>query len=178
MFTMFMTFFSSLWNAERDLVRGAKSGQYSTTTVAAKAMLMFVLPVILESWMRGEFDDEDKDDDEMLQGMLMSIALYPIQSIPVIRDMASAVGSDYGYNMSPIAQMLERALTSGKQAVENSLSDDDVTRAQTKAISKGVGAALGVPGVNQVWATGEHLAEVIEEGEDLTIRELIYGPKR
>ena len=41
-----------------------------------------------------------------------------------------------------------------------------------------IGAALGVPGVNQAWATGEHLYDVIETGEEFTTRELLFGPDR
>ena len=77
MFTMFMTFFSSLWNMERDLVKGAKAGTYSTTTVAAKVMFLFTLPVLFEMLMRGEFSTDDDDDETAAQKMLTGVALFP-----------------------------------------------------------------------------------------------------
>jgi len=74
-FTMFMTFFSALWNLQRDLVKGAQSGKYSTTTVAAKAMFLFTIPVLFEMMMRGEFAKEDQEPEELLQETLTKVAL-------------------------------------------------------------------------------------------------------
>lgn len=176
-FTMFMTFFSSLGNLSRDLVRGGKSGQYSPTTIAAKTMFLFTLPVFFEMLMRGKLDEPEDEDDRMSK-FLSSVALYPVQSIPFIRDIASGALSDFGYNSSPVAAMMGRGITSGKGLVENIMTDEEVTKSQLKNVSKLAGAAFGIPGINQVWSTGEHLYDVIEEGEEATTRELLFGPDR
>ena len=176
MFTMFMTFFSSLWNMERDLVRGARSGRYSVTNVAAKAMWFFVVPMFLETLMRGDWGDEDDEDE--LQRFLLNTALYPAQSIPFIRDAANGLLGEYRYQITPIAGVLEQGFKTLPEIVERGFTDEEITKGQWKGGSKFVGAVTGIPGVNQAWATGEHLYEVLEEGEDLTIRELIYGPKK
>lgn len=180
MFTMFMTFFSSLWNMERDLVKGAKAGTYSTTTVAAKVMFLFTLPVLFEMLMRGEFStDDDSDDDETLtQKMLTKTALYPIQSVPFVRDVANAVGGDFGYNISPMQQIMEQGVRTIPEVVERGFTDEEITGGQAKGATKFVGAALGIPGTGQAWATGEHLHEVLVEGEDFTLREFLFGPDR
>jgi len=177
MLTMFMTFFSSLWNMERDLVKGAKSGRYSTTNVASKAMFLFTIPVLFEMMMRGELG-EPEDDDDRLQRMLTNTALFPAQSIPFIRDVASASVGEFGYNMTPLAAVLEQGTMSIPELVKRGFTDEDITKGQVKGSSKFVGAAVGVPGVNQAWATGEHLYDVLVEGEDASMHSFLFGPER
>lgn len=179
MFTMFMTFFSSLWNIERDLARGAKSGKYSVTDVGARAALLFVIPVIAEMALRGElFPADDEDPEAVAEKALLKMALYPVASMPFIRDIASGVGSGYGYSMSPIGDLLEKGVKNIPALAEGALTDDEITRGEVKGTVQFMGAWFGVPGVSQAWATSEHLYQVIEEGEELTLKEALYGPER
>lgn len=178
MFTMFMTFFSSLWNMKRDLVKGAKSGVYSTSSVAAKLMFMFTIPVLFEMMMRGEFATDDDDDETMTQKMLTSVAMYPIQSVPFVRDVANAVTGDFGYNISPLQSVIEQGTRTIPTIIERGFTDEEITKSQVKGASKFIGAAAGVPGTTQAWATGEHLYDVVVEGEELTTHQLLFGPKR
>jgi GGDEF domain-containing protein len=177
MITMFMTFFSALWNSQRDLVKGAKAGQYSTTTVAAKLLFLFAVPVYAEMLLRGEFGGEDDDESDM-QKYLLKLALYPTQSIPFVRDAANSISGEFGYNISPVASLIEQGMNATPGLVERLFTDDEVTLGQAKGTSKLLAAGAGIPGVNQAWATGEHLFDVIENGEDLTFRELAFGPDR
>lgn len=178
-FTMFMTFFSSLWNIERDLVRGASSGLYSKSSTAAKLMFVFALPVYLQMLMQGDFGGDNKDDKESaLQKYLTQLALYPIQSVPFLRDFASPFLTKYGYNISPVAQLIEQGTQSIPKLATAPFTDKEIKKSQVKGASKFIGAAAGVPGVNQAWATGEHLYDVLKNGEDLTLRELLYGPDK
>jgi hypothetical protein len=177
MFTMFMTFFSSLWNLERDLVKGAKSGRYSVTSVGAKAMFLFSIPVLFEMMMRGEFGGDD-EPEEQLQEVLTKTAMFPLQSVPFVRDLVNGVGGGYGYNISPIASLIEQGLQATPKVAEALVTDEEITGSQAKGASKFVGAAFGIPGTGQAWATGEHLYEVIEEGEDFTVHQLLFGPAK
>lgn len=178
MFTMFMTFFSSLWNMERDLVKGAKSGAYSTTSVAAKAMFLFTIPVLFEMMMRGEFSRDDDDEESIAQTMLTKVAMYPVQSVPFVRDIANAVTGDFGYNISPMQSIIEQGTRTIPQLVERGFTDEEVTKAQVKGATKFIGAAAGIPGTGQAWATGEHIYDVVVEGEELTLHQLLFGPER
>ena len=177
-FTMFMTFFSALWNLQRDLVKGAQSGKYSTTTVAAKTMFLFTIPVLFEMMMRGEFAKEDQEPEELLQETLTKVALYPIASIPFVRDAANGLFSGYQYNASPVTSIVEQGLQGLKGAGNAVLTDDELTKGQIKSISKLAGAGLGVPGTGQAWATGEHLYDVLAEGEEFTTHQFLFGPER
>ena len=177
-FTMFMTFFSSLWNLQRDLVKGAQSGAYSTTTVAAKTMFLFTLPVIFEMMMRGEFAEPEGDEDDRLQDMLTKVALYPVQSVPFVRDIVNGVIGGYGYNASPVTSQVEMGLQGLKGMSNAILADGELTKGQVKAVSKLAGVTVGLPGTAQAWATGEHLYDVVAEGEEFTTHEFLFGPKR
>jgi hypothetical protein len=177
MFTMFMTFFSSLWNLERDLVKGARSGRYSTTNVAAKAMFLFTLPVLFEMMMRGEFG-ADEEPEETLQKMLTKVAMFPVQSIPFVRDIANGATGEFGYNISPLASIIEQGTRSIPAVITRGFTDEEITKGQIKGATKFIGAAVGIPGTGQAWATGEHLFEVIADGEDFTMHQLLFGPER
>ena len=177
MFTMFMTFFSSLWNLERDTVKGAKSGAYSTTSIAAKLMFLFTVPVLFEMLMRGEFSEDDEDDETNLQKMLTGVAMYPVQSIPFVRDVANAVTGDFGYNISPLQSVIEQGTQTIPELIKRGFTDEEITKGQVKGASKFAGAAFGIPGTAQAWATGEHLYNVVVDGEDLTLHETLFGPK-
>jgi hypothetical protein len=177
MFTMFMTFFSSLWNNQRDLKRGAKSGRYSVTTVGAKLAFLYTIPVLFEMLMRGDLGEPD-DEDERLQKFLTNSAMYPVATVPFIRDVASGAIGDFGYNLSPLQQILEQGTKSIPEVVERGFTDEEITEGQAKGATKFIGAALGIPGTGQAWATGEHLYDVAVEGEDFTIHQLLFGPER
>ena len=178
MFTMFMTFFSSLWNMQRDLAKGAKSGRYSTTTVAAKSMFLFAVPVLFEMLMRGEMGEPEDDDDTRLQRYLTNTALFPVQSVPFIRDAASAVTGEFGYNISPLASIIEQGTQAIPELITRGFTDEDITKGQVKGSTKFIGATVGIPGINQAWATGEHLFDVMAEGEELTMHQFLFGPER
>lgn len=178
-FTMFMTFFSSLGNLGIDLKKGVQSGKLSYTDVAAMSMFLYTLPVFFEMLMRGELAaPEDEEDDDRLAQFMLKLAMYPTTSLPVIRDITSAVLSDYGYSASPPAAMLERGLQAFKSIGEATFTDKEVTQSQIKNASKLTFAFLGVPGVSQTWASFEHVQQVMEDGEEFAIREFLFGPDR
>jgi hypothetical protein len=171
LFTMFMTFFSSLWNMQRDLVKGASEGYHTPTDTAARVMFMFMLPVLLESLMRDGLPDED--DEEWMQDYVRDLALYPLMTVPIARDVASHVIGDFKYQMSPISGIVSKGL----DGVEGVTDYENLTWYKTKNAIKFTGAVLHIPGTNQAMGTAEHLYQVMEEGEDLTLRELLYGPE-
>ena len=71
----------------------------------------------------------------------------------------------------------EKGIQGYKQIGERAFTDEEITKGAAKSATKLTGVLLTIPGVSQAWSTGEHLYDVIEEGEDFTVRELIFGPK-
>ena len=145
--------------------------------VAAKVMFLFTLPVIFESLLRGDLSDEDLTPEEKAQKLAAKLALYPVQSVPFVRDMASASVGEFGYNISPIAQLIEQGTRTIPEVLTRPITDEEITKGQAKGAVKFAGAALGIPGTAQAWATGEHLYDVMVDGEDFTVREFLFGPK-
>ena len=173
--TMFMTYFSSLWNLERDIVKGAKSGKYNALDLAAKGLFFFTLPVLFEMLLRGKFGDDD-DDEVIAQKLALQLALFPIQSVPFVRDLANASATDFGYTMSPVASILAKGIEGGSAISSDVWEGEDISARDIKNVTKLAGAAFGIPGTGQAWNSGEHLYNVLAEGEDLTFRELVIGP--
>jgi hypothetical protein len=169
--TMFMTYFSALWNMERDMVKGFRSERYSTTDIAAKALFLFAVPVVFEMLLRGDFGDDD-DAATIAEKIAVKTAIFPIQSVPFIRDIVNAKVTGFSYAMSPVASMIEKGLASSQTAI---LTDEEIKMRDVKNTSKIVGALLGVPGTGQAWLTGEHLYDVLVNGEELTFRQLLIG---
>lgn len=179
MLTMFMTYMSSLWNMNRDVARGARKGYYSPSTVAAKAMFLLVAPVLLESLTNGDLSEpDDGDEDERLSKTLASLALYPVQTMPFVRDLASGALGDYGYNYSPVAQLLGQGIPSSVKLLSAPFTDAEITRSNAKNVFRFGGAVLGVPGTSQAWRTGESMAEFMETSDTEEFRRMIFGGHR
>lgn len=178
MLTMFFTFFSSLWNMQRDTIRGARSGQYGITSLAAKLLFLYAIPVAYEMAIRGELEDDDDDDKTTLEKYLTRLAIYPTATVPIVRDVVNAAVSGFDFQMTPVASIIEKGIKGSTKLSEGALTDEEISLAQTKNAAKLVGALFGLPGVSQAFSTGEHLYDVIEEGEELTARELLFGPRR
>ena len=177
-FTMFMTFFSTLWNTSRDVARGASKGRITPVSIAAKLGFLYFIPNFLEMFFRGDLSG-DEEPDEKLQEYLLKTALYPVQSVPFYRDIANGVSSDYGYTINPVAGLLGKGVVGSSSLLTAAFDEDkDATFVQYKNTTKLLAAILGVPGTNQIFNTGEHLYNVLEDGEELTLSELTFGPDR
>ena len=175
MFTMFNTFFSALWNMQRDIIAGAKEGRYSVPEVAAKLAFMYFIPTAIEQIIRNGFPDEDDEPVEIFQKYMTSLVLFPAATIPMIRDAASGVLSSFGYSMTPTASLIERGLAGSVAVIKDPA---DANMYAWKSTSGMVGAYFGVPGVGQMWSSGEHIYDVIVEDGDASMRELLFGPKK
>ena len=135
---------------------------------------MYMIPNAIEMWARG--DCIDKENDECLQKYLTKTSMYGFATMPAIRDMANV---EYGYNFSPVTQVIERGIPATLSIVGSAFNDDEITKAQWKNASKLIGAGFKIPGISQTWSTGEHLYDVLELNEELTFRELaITGPRK
>lgn len=183
--TMFMTFFSSLFNASRDLTRRVKEREMSVVQATSATLFMFVAPVITEMLLRGKWPDDDDDDAKLkIAAELLS---YPLASMPVVRDFASApamtqfLGGERdaaGYQFSPVVRSIVDTGTALGTVAEVFKDDGEITEAQTKATIRAIGAWLHLPGTGQAVASGGHILKWLEEGEEFSIRQSLLGPDR
>ena len=176
--TMYMTPMSVLYNQQRDLYRGVKQGYISPTGAVAKVFLLYFLTVLVDGLLKGEWDAPDDDEDTRLQKYLTRVAVMPLQSMVFIRDLVNAVFMRRGYQLSPVEGTVARGISGAVETISAPVTDEEVTLANIKNASQLGAAVMGVPGTAQLWDTGEHLYHVLEEGEDLSIREGVLGYKQ
>ena len=156
-----------------------REGDLRITQVAATLVYMYVANALYEMALRGDlFPSEDDDPEEHAMDVLKGLALSPTADVPIVRDVISAMTSDFAYNPSPIVQILSNGIKGIQAGMESAVTDEDLSRHKIKSLVIFTGTALKIPGTSQTWATGEHLYEVLEEGEDFTVGELIFGPER
>jgi hypothetical protein len=175
--TMFMTYFSAFWNFQRDLVRGGRSGIYSITDMAARGMFLYLIPTLFDMYVRGVFGGEE-DEETKLQKFLIKAAIYPAAGLPVVRDVANSLATDFDYNVSPIQSVLGKGIPAAGSIFKKAFNDEKITKYEAKSLIFLLSSGLKVPATSQLWDAGEHIYEVVEEGEKLTLPQLIRGPDR
>ena len=172
--TSFMTFFSARYNLSRRLILSSSEGDVGVAKVAGTLVFIYVANALYELAVRGQLFPDDDDNEDHLVKVAKAIALSPTADIPIVRDVINSMTTGYKYNPSPIISILDN----GIGAMRSGLESDGLTRHKLKSLVIFTGTALKIPGTAQGWATGEHLYEIIEEGEDFNLRELQFGPKR
>jgi len=175
--TMFMTYFSSMYNFQRDLGRGAKSGQYSKAKIASKVLFAYMIPVFFDtliSTLSNNDDDEEPLDFALKFGM--NLALFPFQVFPLFRNIASGAFSGYDVEVSPLASLVSDAATSANRVAQKAIDGEleDTTWYDVKNLTEFTAAVKGVPGVAQTVNSGEHLYDVLEEDEDFDIMKFLF----
>src|SRR5699024_3264 len=176
--TMFMSYFSALWNQVRDIREGQRLGYYSMVATAAKLAFVISLPALLDLWIMGDFmPEEDEEAGEWAARLALYMGLFPLASIPGVRDISSSLGSGYEYRLSPIEGIvsdgLDGILAGGRQI----FSEDPkpMTRGEVKGLMRAAMAVAHIPGGSQATASIFHLYDVLEEGEEMTFQGLAYG---
>src|SRR5699024_10468806 len=178
--TMFMSYFSALWNQIRDIREGNKVGYYDTIQTASKLVFVIMLPSLLDLWIVGGlFPEEDEGWGEWAGRPAAYMGLFPFASVPGVRDLASSLGTGYEYRLSPIEGIVVDGLD-GLLAVGRVLTDEDakpMTRGEVKGLVRSAMAITHIPGGSQLTSSLFHLYDVMEEGEDLTFQGMAYGKR-
>ena len=172
MFVMFYTYFSVLHNRLTETGRQAKGRQRvkDTPHVAARLTWLILLPVFFEAMARREWPDED---EEPISWWAKKILLYGMVTIPFARDIAGGVVGEYGYNMSPVASVLEKAVR-GMQGIGAALDpEEEMTDGQLRGLFDAVGVAARLPS-GQLWIIYNWLNRAASDELESPIHELIY----
>ena len=172
MFTMFYTYFSVLHNRLSETGRQAKGKQRikDTPHVAARLTWLLLLPVFFEAMARREWPDED---DEPISWWLKKIMLYGMVTVPFARDLASGVVGEYGYNMSPVASVLEKVVRGAQGVVAGLDPEGEMTEGQLRGLFDAVGVTAKLP-TGQLWILYNWLARAAEDELESPVHELIY----
>ncbi len=160
--TMFYSYFNVLYNRMRDMGRDVQSIT-DMPRFLARALFTIAIPAFAADIIVGRGPD---DEDDYPQWLARKIALYPLMSIPLLRDVASSLDSGFDYKFTPLASGLEKLAKLGK-ATAKAVTDEDEMQWGGFAVkaAETIGYLAGVPGTAQVSATGKYLWRV-NEGEE------------
>jgi hypothetical protein len=171
LFTMFYSYFSSTFNLADRAIRKfdpKKPGDYPQL-VGSLFSLMVMAPILNELLVgRGP-----EDDESWLGWGASTVAAYPFMTMVVVRDVAGALSSGFGYQLSPV-ETAGDALIKSVQALADLASGEDLTRSGVKALVSAAGI-WGLPFIGQfpagqLYITGEYLFDVLtgeHEPEDV-----------
>jgi hypothetical protein len=179
--SMFYTFFSQLHQRLSETGRQMKGKQRikGTPNVIARLTWLVMLPVFMEVVVRREWPDED---EEPVEFWLKRILLYGTVTIPILRDVANGVFSDYGYSVSPVAQTGKR-IVGGLTGIWNiggnvlGLHDEEITDAQMRGIMDTIGVTAKLP-TGQLWILYNWLKRAESDELENPLHELVYKARR
>ncbi|CAB4144463.1 hypothetical protein UFOVP456_43 [uncultured Caudovirales phage] len=160
--TMFYSYFSTLYNRMRNMGRDVQSIT-DMPRFLAKALFVVAIPAFMGDLIVGRGPD---DEEEYPSWLARKILLYPLMTIPLLRDVIASVDSGYDYKFTPLASGLEK-LSKLVKAGAKAVSDEDDVEWGKFAVNAAetIGYLAGVPGTAQVSATGKYLWRV-NEGEE------------
>lgn len=169
--TMFYTPFSALYSRLRDIGFQFKSN-HDVLEMAARIFGVWITAAIVGELLAGRGPD---DDEAIPEWALKLILIYPLLSVPVVRDGANAIISDYGYQFSPLAQAgkaTAKALISAKNALTEDEADIEKLAVDLYRASK---YWLGLP-TGQIEITGGYLVSFADgSAEQDSLPDVIHG---
>jgi hypothetical protein len=161
LYTMFMGWADAFYNQLFvEQFPGLASGKISRSRFAANMLFLWMMPYVIQAAFYGDLDKEDDEDwAEYWIGATVRGLIYPLQTIPFVRDAVSAVFTDYR-PQTPYAAAIER---SGRLA--QSITADDPEAEKIAKNSFMLGAILtGVP--VQIVAPVDYAVDYAQGEED------------
>lgn len=160
--TMFYTPFSALYSQLRDM-GVTHDTEKNYPKLITKIFLVVVFPSVISEILSGRGPEEPEDPEEWLKFIGSQSATYPFLSVPIARDVVSALGSEYGYQFSPIAQGLSSPLQLAS-ASKKYANDDLTTIEYIGKVLETIGTISGVP-FKQAKITGGYWSDIIQGQE-------------
>ncbi len=173
--TIFYGYFNALYNRLRTLgrdIRTAEAGDFPA--LLSRALFLVVGPAVLGELLTGR---EPDDDEGWVQWLLTKIAVFPFLSMPVVRDIASALGSGYGYTLSPVTQF-GTTLTKLAHDVEKLKAGEPDAPKLARHTAELTGYVFSLP-LGQPVGTAHALWQWFDEGmRGIPIQETLFGRHR
>jgi hypothetical protein len=98
MFTMFYSYFNVLYNLGKLRISQTVKGQRPPVYALASMALLWFIPATLSEVVSAR---GPKDDEEWAEWALPLVAMYPFQTVVGVRDISNAIGSGFGYQLTP-----------------------------------------------------------------------------
>lgn len=166
MFTMFYSFFSALYQLEkRSIKRLAEAGAGGMPRFVADQMFLWFVPAVLGELLAGRGPGDDEEWGEWFKKNAMNFLTYPINAVVGLRDIVGAVGSKFGYDMSPVGGAFETIVKLGNSALKTMDEEKELGRSDARNAVDAVGTWAALPS-RQAWITGSYLYDVATDEEN------------
>lgn len=180
--TMYYTPFSVLYARLRDVGYNVEQkGAGYLPMAAARLLALVVLPAVIGDLLAGRGPDDDEDS---VWWAIRKILLYPLATIPVIRDMAGYLEAGMikitgegemryapTYKLSPVVGGIEKVLSIPGKLTRANAGDVPVDDALWD-VFEATGYVAGMP-TAQVRITGEWMLDTLA-GDDTSLRDAIF----
>lgn len=169
--TMFYSYFNTFYNlAARRFTSLRKDHSPAAVFRAANtALLLWFVPSVLGELAVGRGPD---DDEEWENWVGMQILQYPFQSVVGIRELASGIFGEYGYQITP-AESAPTALVKWFKAVNKALEEEDAEKL-ARPTAEAVGYLFGLPMKQPIITVGNVWDYVTGNDPDFYIRDLFF----
>lgn len=169
--TMFYSYFNTFYNlAARRFTSLRKDHSPAAVFQAANtALLLWFVPSVLGELAVGRDPD---DDEEWENWMGMQILQYPFQAVVGIRELASGIFGEYGYQITP-AESAPTALVKWFKAVNKALEEEDAEKL-ARPTAEAVGYLFGLPMKQPIITVGNVWDYVTGNDPDFYIRDLFF----
>ena len=169
--TMFYSYFNTFYNlAARRFTSLRKDHSPAAVFQAANtALLLWFVPSVLGELAVGRGPD---DDEEWENWMGMQILQYPFQAVVGIRELASGIFGEYGYQITP-AESAPTALVKWFKAVNKALEEEDAEKL-ARPTAEAVGYLFGLPMKQPIITVGNVWDYVTGNDPDFYIRDLFF----
>lgn len=184
-FTLFYSYFNLFYNRLRTLGRDTgtmmRDGSYEDLPhLIARSFALVILPAILADLIVGKWPSEEEDETWPWWAMKKA-ALYPLASVPLGRDIGSALDSGFDYQLSPLARPGDLTVKLIGDAGKAIQGDPVEGRLVAKRAAELSGYVLGLP-LGQGVSTGSNIWQGLEQGDlkpkDLLFNRRAYGDDR
>lgn len=159
--TMFYSYFSVLYARQRDMGRDVQQIR-DMPRFLSRVFFTIMFPAVMGELILGRGPDDDEDPAAWA---IRKVLLYPLMTLPVLRDVASSIDSGFDYRFSPMASLFEK-IVMAVEATGKIITDDDKEWGDYAArVADTIGYVFGVAGTAQISSTGKYLWRV-SEGEE------------
>ena len=169
--TMFYSYFNTFYNlaARRFTELRLDRSPAAVFRAANTALLLWFLPSVLGELVAGRGPDDDEEWDEWIG---MQILQYPFQAVVGVRDLASGIFGEYGYQITP-AESAPASLVKWFKAVNRALEEEDAG-GLAKPTAEAAGYLFSLPMKQPIITVGNIWDYVTGEDPDFYVRDLLF----
>lgn len=176
--TIVYSYFNLLYNRQTDIKRSLQSAQSVSDYLQAfeRTIFLIALPAVVAPLLVGQGPGED---EEWTQWAGLKIATYPLMGVPLLRDVASAIESGWGYRgATPIGALGETIV----RLSDNATAEEPDAERITMTLLDAAGYGFGIPSA-QPKRSLRYLFDVAagERDDDNAIefmRGIMFGPPK